>query len=180
MSPGRWPVASHMIGQFGFAFGGNAAVKLDNDGAIAVGAAAEADGDLASALAFVASGLYQNAFVVGTGSAAATLDNSGSIDIVADARAGGGAAYATAAVSRRADPGRQRASLKAFGSETLSGGTFVQSVGSTPTGKASVALLNSGTIDIAAVAVAEGVDAAEARASASGVLQTCSGQRPTP
>ena len=166
--------ASHMFGQFGFAVGGDAAVKLDNDGSIAVGAAAEADGEFASALAFVASGLYQNAFVVGTGSAAATLDNSGSIDIVANARAGGGAAFATAAVSGGLIQVAS-AFTQSFGSETLSGGTFVQSVGSTPTGKASVALLNSGTIDIGAVAIAEGVDAAEARATASGVLQTVFG-----
>ncbi len=167
--------ASHMIGQFGFAFGGNAAVTLDNDGAIAIDAAALAVGDLAFAQAFVLTGLYQNAFAIGTGSALAELDNSGTIDVAALAAASGVTAYATAAVTGGVIQVAS-AHSSTFGSETLTGGTFVQSVSSTPTGKASVALVNSGAIDIGAVAAATGESHAEARASVNtGVLQFVSG-----
>ena len=43
--------ASHLIGQFGFAFEGDASLSIDNDGLIAIEATAVAEGDSARARA---------------------------------------------------------------------------------------------------------------------------------
>ena len=173
---GAFAIATHEVGQSALVFGNDAAVELDNSGVLEMNVAALAHGFAASATAVLASAIVQAAAALGDGDAAVTLDNSGSIDlsVLASAESPDGLATAVAsldgAVSQYAGAG---SSEYVYGS--TSGGLTAITQSIFPTGPASLSLDNSGSLDIAVAAAAEGGTFASASASGLAVIQLARG-----
>lgn len=172
---GALAIASHEIGQVAFSIGNDATVALDNSGSIELNVGAIAEGSVASATAALATGLIQVAQVNGSGAASVTLDNSGSIDMaaIAEAESPDGAAAAFAELGGAVSQFAAAVSSQ-FASGTTGGFTqLIQTI--SPTGPASLAFDNSGSLDIAVAAIAEGGTSALAEASGSAITQSARG-----
>lgn len=164
-------------------WGGDASAALTNDGSLAVAATAEAVAASAVAQAEVANGLQQWSYSSGRGSAAAVANNSGSIKVNADAAAHGASALAVAQLSQgfnQIASGRHGANAATaeltnggsieigahaiatggdataaadLGYGVVQEGSLIAGVGG-QSGAASAAIVNDGSIDIAASATA--------------------------
>ena len=173
---GALAVATHEIGQVASIFIGNATVELDNSGSIEIDVAALAEGSFASASAVMDSAIIQGAAALGEGEASVALDNSGSIDIalLASAESPDGAAGAFAllggAITQYAGAG---SSQYVYGSTAGGLTQITQTI--FPTGPASLSLNNSGSVQIAAAALAEGGTSASAVATGLAIDQFARG-----
>ncbi len=152
---------------------GTAAVSLANTNSLEVGAKADAEGGLAAAATRGAT-IRQVAVAA---DAAALIENSGNVAADADAQAAG----ATAVASAVASGAGQLAVAMGTWTEiavmaTASGGTqFSATRLTTPVGSASASLVNSGSLEVAGAAGAEGGTFAQAGALALGVEQAAFG-----
>ena len=169
---GALAIASHEVGQSALVIGNNATLELANSGSIDMGVAAMAEGSVAWATAILATAIHQSAAAIGNGGVEVSLDNSGSIDlaVLASAESPDGSASAAAvldgAVTQYAGAG---SSQYVFG--TTSGGLTSITQNIFPTGPAILAMDNSGTVEVAVAAVAEGGTAAAAEAAGFAVNQ---------
>lgn len=169
-------IASHDIGQSALIMGNDATLDFDNSGSIEIDVAALAEGSHAEAAATLATAIYQTGAALGDGGAEVSLDNSGSIDlaVLASAESPDGSAGALAAlngaVSQYAGAG---SSQYVYGS--TSGGLTAITQDIFPTGPASLALDNSGSVDVTVAAVAEGGTSAVASSTGLVVSQFARG-----
>ncbi|MCF2515925.1 autotransporter outer membrane beta-barrel domain-containing protein [Sphingomonas sp. G124] len=173
---GALAIASHEVGQSALVIGNDATLELTNSGSIDMDVASIAAGANVWATAVLATAIHQSAAAIGDGGAEVSLDNSGSIDlaVLASAESPAGSAAAVAAldgaVTQYAGAG---SSQYVFG--TTSGGLTSITQNIFPTGPAILAMENSGTVDVAVAAIAEGGSAAGAEATGFAVNQFARG-----
>lgn len=154
---GALAIATHEVGQSALVIGNDGTLQLDNSGSIDLGVAAIARGSIASASAILASAMHQSAAAIGAGSAVVVLDNSGAIDMAVLASAespddsAGAFAVLDGAVTQYGGAG---SSQYVYG--TTAGGLTSITQNIFPTGPVSLLADNSGSIDIAVAAMAEG------------------------
>lgn len=171
--------ASNALGQLAFALEGDAAADLTNSGSIVIGADALAEGAHAAATATVVRGVFQTAVAVGGGTADALLTNEGTISIDASAVADSGTAAETGFGSAIAwaEGFNQSARAEEFATEvfTTADGAEVVSRSFGGSGPATAAIVNSGTYDVEASALANAVQTAAASAQIFGGTQDAIG-----